>query len=300
MSLTELAPAKINLALHIIGQYDNGYHALESLVGFTDFGDVITGQLSKKDHLQIKGPFSKYLEKHDLSQDSFTDNLIIKARNLLRQWADKNKIQAPQVALTCDKHIPVAAGIGGGSADAAATLRLLIKLWDLPIPTTDLAELALTLGADVPACLQSRPLLMEGIGDALRPIHQMPDCPILLVNPMIQISTPDIFQTLLNKDNPKISPPLAYQTDQALYEFLRAARNDLQPPAIKIAPQIANCRDMLERTDPILCRMSGSGATCFALYSTQEQAENAQKCIQQQQANWFAKATILRGVHVKN
>lgn len=293
--MEELAPAKINLALHVVGQREDGYHLLESLVGFTEFGDQISGKLSDENQFEITGPFADIIvgENH-------SDNLIIRARNLLAACAEQNGQSVQPVHLTLDKHIPIAAGIGGGSADAAATLRLLRSIWSLNISDQDLHKLALKLGADVPACLLGQPLTMMGIGDILEPVQHMPDLPILLVNPNKSVSTPQVFQKLRQKNNLSVPFPPSYPTIDAVSNMFRTTRNDLEGPALDILPEIADCLTLLRQTDALAVRMSGSGATCFALYENMEKALLAKKTVQQAQPGWFAMATYLRGVHVNN
>lgn len=293
--MKEFAPAKINLALHVVGQRDDGYHLLESLVGFTEFGDRISGKLSDENHFDITGPYADLMVHEDHS-----DNLIIRARNLLVSFAEQRGQTVQPVHLSLDKHIPIAAGIGGGSADAGAALRLLRSLWCLEISDQELHTIAIKLGADVPACLISQPQAMLGIGDILKPLHHLPDIPILLVNPNKSVATPKVFEKLGQKNNPSVPFDSCYATIDAVINMFHSTRNDLEAPAQYILPEIAECLALLRQTNAPAVRMSGSGATCFALYEKMDMALLAQKAVQQAQPDWFATATYLRGVHVNH
>lgn len=286
----EDAPAKVNLALHVTGQRDDGYHLLESLVVFTQYGDRIAGQISDKDSLSITGPFA-----NEMNTCAADDNLIIKARNALANFALSKGITVSPVSLTCEKNLPLASGLGGGSADAAATLRLLKKLWQLNITDADLIATALKLGADIPMCLQSTPLIAKGIGDEIEEVSGLPQFSLVIANPLVEVSTPEIFSKLKSKSNPHFDHAEIPNNLDAFVALLARYRNDLQSPAIETAPKIAQCLDALSSAEPLFHRMSGSGASCFAIFEDLTSAQNACDSIKQQNPDWFVTATPLKG-----
>ncbi|NDW45236.1 4-(cytidine 5'-diphospho)-2-C-methyl-D-erythritol kinase [Ruegeria sp. PrR005] len=249
MAIEAFAPAKINLTLHVTGQRDDGYHLLDSLVVFASVGDRIRVAPSDALSLEIDGP-----EAGGLSAEP--DNLVLRAARLLAPGRG--------AAITLTKRLPVASGIGGGSADAAATLGALSQLWDLPMPG---AEQVLTLGADVPVCLSTSPARMRGIGERLDPVPQLPEMDIVLVNPRVAVSTPAVFRMLTVKENPPMEPDLPHWRDlPAFISWLGGQRNDLAAPAIAQQPVIADVLDALRDAGALFAGMSGSGATCFGLF----------------------------------
>jgi 4-diphosphocytidyl-2-C-methyl-D-erythritol kinase len=183
---------------------------------------------------------------------------------------------APRARMRLRKELPVASGIGGGSADAAAALRLLCRLWDLDVPGADMAALALRLGADVPVCLAGRPARMAGIGEVLAPLPEIPECGLLLVNPGVAVATRAVFAARAGAFSPKLAVPPVWPDAASLAATLARAGNDLQSPAIMLAPVIAEVLAVLgSEKNCLLARMSGSGATCFALFATPHEAERA-------------------------
>lgn len=272
-SVEEFAPAKVNLTLHIIGQRKDGYHLLDSLVAFAaGVGDRVTVEPAKTTSLAVTGPFADLVP-------AGPDNLVLRAAALLDTPA----------AITLEKHLPPASGIGGGSADAAATLRALARAFDAPLPDTD--EL-LQLGADVPVCMERGVVRMSGIGEQITPAFGPLAWPLLLVNPGVEVSTAKVFAGLTTPNNP---PMPAELYDPAYFEFpdwLGRQRNDLEPPARAAAPVIGSVIDaILEETGCRFARMSGSGATCFGVFDTQEQAEDAAQAISARHPSWWARAT---------
>ncbi len=279
VSSAEHAPAKINLALHVTGQRADGFHLLESLVVFTEFGDRITVAAADEDSFVVMGHFAAQVPLDG-------GNLVIRARDALRE-ANPEATAAP-VAITLEKNLPIASGIGGGSSDAAAALRALARHWSID---GDLSMLALTLGADVPMCLLARPLLARGIGEIVDRLENYPSLPLVLVNPGVGIATPDVFRSLASRENPSFSPPPADPEPAHVIEWLRATRNDLETPAKALAPAIAEALDALRGTGAAFARMSGSGATCFGVFETADAAANAAKAIELARPGWFAIAT---------
>ncbi|KZK77574.1 4-diphosphocytidyl-2-C-methyl-D-erythritol kinase [Pseudovibrio sp. Ad46] len=278
----ELARAKVNLALHITGQREDGYHMLDSLVVFPEIGDQISVEPAPDLSLQITGEFSAKI------QGDPADNLVIKAANMLAEHLPS----ASGVQIELEKSLPVAAGIGGGSADAAATLRALTRIWGVSPSPTDLAKLALSLGADVPMCLEEKPARIRGIGEIIEPLTDLPSGAIVLVNPLIEVSTPAIFHALEKKNNtPLPEMPEEFESMKALANWLKTCRNDLQKPAISQAPEISEVLDLLaSQPNTLLARMSGSGATCFALVETLEAAQAIASHLQEAKGNWWIKA----------
>ena len=271
-SVREFAAAKINLALHVTGRRADGYHLLDSLVVFVGVGDVVTLQTSDRTQLAVEGPYSDGLPLGE-------DNLVLRAARLMG---------AP-VSITLDKQLPVASGIGGGSADAAATLRGVARLCNLHLPT---ADAVLRLGADVPVCLLGGPVRMTGIGEKMAPLDRVPRGWLVLVNPGLSVSTPDVFRALAQRDNPPMPEILpSFATIDDLAHFLKTQRNDLQTPAIGLAPGIAETLRALEaQPDCTLARMSGSGATCFGLFADPDAAQKAAEAIRGSRPDWWVAA----------
>jgi 4-diphosphocytidyl-2-C-methyl-D-erythritol kinase len=254
----EDAPAKINLFLHVVGRRADGYHVLDSLAVFAGIADRLTATPSESLHLDLGGPFGPGLAAEP-------DNLVLRAARAL---AEATGIP-PRAHLTLEKHLPVASGIGGGSADAAAALRLLMRLWGLPAALAGLDALAVRLGADVPVCLAGRPARMGGIGEKLDPAPALPAAGLVLVNPGVAVATPAVFRARQGDFSPPARLPSGWADAAGMAADLRGLRNDLQPPAIALCPAIAQVLAALEaQPDCLLARMSGSGATCFALTAT--------------------------------
>lgn len=274
MTLSELAPAKVNLALHVTGRRPDGYHLLDSLVAFPRTGDRLEAEPAPGLSLAIDGPFAR-----DLGAGA--DNLVLRAALLLRGDA------GPGAALRLTKSLPVASGIGGGSADAAAALRLLSRLWDRPLPPRTAQA---GLGADVPVCTLGQACRMRGIGDDLAPLA-LPAFWLVLANPGVPVSTPAVFASLAGRENPPLSEPPAFPDAEALATWLAAQRNDLEAPAATLAPEIRAVLDALAETPACrLARMSGSGATCFGFFTAPEPALAAADILRDSHPAWWAVA----------
>lgn len=293
-ALTRAAPAKINLALHVVGQRADGHHLLESLVTFTDRGDRIGLTLSDEDQFTLSGPFAAELS----TADDQSGNLVLRARDLLRAALSPQRVDTHPVHIHLEKNLPIASGIGGGSADAAATLRGLLDLWDVQIEPALLASLALKLGADVPMCLNGRALVARGIGEEITPTPELPSFPIVLVNPLVAVSTPVIFRTLERKTNPPLVVPNGLRSAADWLAAMADMRNDLQPPARLLQPVIADVSQALAATGACLVRMSGSGATCFGLFDSDESAQRAGRSLSATYPEWYVLAarTVGRGI----
>lgn len=286
----ELAPAKVNLALAVTGQRRDGYHRLESLVVFTAAGDRLSAASSARDAFKITGPYAAALGDSDPAE-----NLVVKAREALRRHLRARGLTPPAVSLTLEKNLPVASGIGGGSADAAAALRLLCRHWQAEAAGEDLAGIARELGADVPMCLENRPLLAHGIGDEITPLSGLPRLALVLANPNVAVATPAIFRALQRKDNPPLPPLPAPLSFDRLIAWLKSTRNDLSAPAIELAPEIATCLTALEAEAPCHVGMSGSGASCYAIHRDLETAHAAAGQIKQAHPDWFVTASDTLG-----
>ncbi len=280
------ALAKVNLALHVTGRRDNGYHDLESLVAFADLGDELVARPAVADRLQLCGPFAGALTPGQT-------NLVTKAVQAFRErWPGT----VPHgVEITLDKNLPVSAGIGGGSADAAATLRLMADLADPPIPVEELMPVAARLGADVPVCLMSRPCLVRGIGEIVEPIDILPPAYLVLINPLVPVSTADVFRRLKSRENPglpQIPHPLSHAAMLGLW--MAESRNDLEQAAIELVPVIGKLIVELAGTPGcVAARMSGSGATVFGLYGSESLAHLAARTLRQRFPDaWVAAAPL--------
>lgn len=276
------APAKINLSLHVTGQRADGYHLLDSLVAFADVGDRLDVRPAPALSLRVSGPMAA-----GVPEDG--SNLVLKAALALTQGGDEGL----GASITLDKHLPAAAGIGGGSADAAAALRLLSELWSVPLPDP---EAVLALGADVPVCLHGRACRMRGLGEVLSAVPPLPPVPAVLVNPRVEVPTPAVFKLLAQKDNPPMPETLGGFADvRALAEWLAGQRNDLEGPARQVQPVIGAVLAALEASPgALLARMSGSGATCFALHESAESAADAAARLAAAQPGWWVRACHLR------
>jgi 4-diphosphocytidyl-2-C-methyl-D-erythritol kinase len=280
--LFELAPAKINLALHVTGQRSDGFHLLESVVTFADAGDRLNFAAAEADEFTVSGRFAHLLPAEAEGQPG---NLVLKARDLLREKLETAGFAAPPVAIHLEKNLPVAAGIGGGSADAAATLRGLLRFWNSRLPEPEVQALALALGADVPMCLKGQALVAKGIGEDIAALPTLPSLALVLGNPLVGVSTPDIFERLALKYNPPIGP-----LDADWIPFLKRLRNDLEPPARSLVREIDQISNMIGAEGAVLTRMSGSGATCFGIFPSAEMAERAAENLAAQRPDWYFQA----------
>lgn len=280
MSLEIFAPAKVNLYLHVTGRRADSYHLLDSLVVFAGCGDRLQFLPADRLSLSLSGPGAMALQADD-------DNIVLRAaRNLAAHLGRR-----PEVAIRLEKNLPVAAGIGGGSADAAATLTGLLRFWNETLDQGELQKLGLALGADLPVCLRGRPTQMAGIGEILTQAVSLPPCWLVLVNPRQGLSTPAVFKArepIFTPAAPLTAPP---RDARELAAQLAERRNDLAPPAIRLAPVVGEMIGLIEQTDScLLARMSGSGATCFGLYADQASAECAAAALMAQRPNWWVSA----------
>ena len=281
--ITIAAPAKINLYLHVIGRRDDGYHLLDSLVAFADVGDEIYVDVGRHLSLDVIGPFADDLK-------NIKENLIIKAALLLARNAG---IDA-QAAIRVTKNLPVASGLGGGSMDAAATLKILLTHWNLSPKQEVLFEIAKQLGADVPVCLEGDACFIGGIGEILTRAPLLPDSWVVLVNPGVAVSTREVFK---RRTGPFSVPSPFDQTPNdtpALAALLLERSNDLTDAAVGVAPVIDNAMKALANAEgSLIARLSGSGATCFGLFELENEAQAAAKSLVQEYPSWWIRATPL-------
>lgn len=274
--IDEAAPAKVNLALHVTGRRADGYHLLDSLVVFADVGDVVSVAAAPETTFAVTGPRSAAVPVDG-------SNLVLKAAALM---------PVAPAAITLEKILPASSGIGGGSADAAATLRALARLHHRPLPPRDAL---LALGADVPVCVGGQAARMSGIGEDLAPVPALPPLPAVLVNPGVALSTPEVFRGLDCRENPPMGAvPDGLADAVALAAWLMAQRNDLEPPARRLAPEITQVLTQLAALPGcLLARMSGSGATCFGLFGTDAAARAAAEALAGTDPDWWVVPTRL-------
>lgn len=291
-ALVEDGRAKVNLTLRVVGRRVDGYHDLESVVAFADCADRLTLAPGSELELKTTGPLAE-------ACGDTSDNLVLKAALLLRELVPDLKVGS----FTLEKVLPVAAGIGGGSADAAAALRLLARLNGLALDDPRLLEVALQTGADVPVCLASRACDMTGVGETLLPLS-LPKIPCVMVNPRVPVATKDVFKELGLRNGEllvgatDVMQATAWPEDGASVEdwveVLAANFNDLEAPAMRIQPVIGDVLSALSATNGAwLARMSGSGATCFAIFENTADAQRASQKIQRDHPQWWVHAGIL-------
>lgn len=278
--LSAIARAKINLTLRVVGKRADGYHLLDSLVAFTELGDGLTVEAADDLSLRLEGAFAAGLAAEG-------DNLVLRAARALAPGRGAR--------ITLDKRLPIASGIGGGSADAAATLLLLDELWGLSTPPERLHEIAASLGADVPVCLAGRPARMGGIGDELLPAPDFPAAALVLVNPGIACPTPQVFKARQGGFSlPMLGVPPSIPDVSVLAGLIERGGNDLSRAAVTLVPEIARVLATLRhQAGCFTASLSGSGATCFAVFADLGAANQAAAAIKGVQPSWWVAATRL-------
>jgi 4-diphosphocytidyl-2-C-methyl-D-erythritol kinase len=275
------APAKVNLYLHVTGRRADGYHLIDSLVGFADIGDRVTAQPAASLSLTVSGPEAAALA------DVGDDNLVLRAARLLADHAGTDA----GAALHLEKNLPVAAGVGGGSSDAAATLLVLSRLWGLSLNEGELCKLGGRLGADVPACVYRRTVWVGGIGEHVEPAGQLPQAGVLLANPRVELPTGAVFAARRGSFGTPGRFARMPCDAASLAEELSSRRNDLADAAIALVPQIGAVVARLEGLPgSLIARMSGSGATCFALCAHRAVAEEARSALAAAEPAWWCAA----------
>ncbi len=281
--VVERAPAKVNLYLHVVGRRADGYHLLDSLVAFTALGDAVAVAPSDALRLTVDGPFAAALKDE-------ADNLVLRAA---RRLAASTGI-ARGAAITLTKNLPVASGIGGGSADAAATLRALCRLWTVAPDGVPLDAIALELGADVPVCLDAKASFIGGIGEQREAAPPLPEAGLVLVNPRIPLATPQVFARREGRFSSAARFAAAPRDAAGLAALLRARTNDLTAAACAIVPAVRDVLDAVSASRGcLLARMSGSGATCFGLYADASAANAAAASLAQARPDWWVAPTRL-------
>jgi 4-diphosphocytidyl-2-C-methyl-D-erythritol kinase len=283
-AVVEPAPAKLNLYLHVVGRRADGYHLLDSLVAFTEYGDVLRATPASELTLRLDGPFAPAL-----AREATADNLALKAAVALRL-----RCGASGAALVLTKNLPVAAGLGGGSADAAATLRGLMRLWRRAPDAAALRDLARGLGADVPVCVEGTPAYFGGIGDELAPAPTLPAAGVVLVNPRIPLPTAKVFGA---RRGPFSAPARLTGTPRDAAELgrvLAQRSNDLEAAARELVPAIGTVLAAVVASPGCrLARMAGSGATCFGLYDNSVTAAAAARWLGERESAWWIQTTQL-------
>jgi 4-diphosphocytidyl-2-C-methyl-D-erythritol kinase len=278
------APAKVNLALHVTGRRADGYHLLDSIAVFADIGDVVEIAPAARLSLSIGGPFAAHAPGDE-------GDLAHRAAIAFFEHAGI----APDVSIRVEKNIPAGAGLGGGSADAAAVLAGLNRAFDARISEATLRAIGLKLGADVPMCLVGSALRARGVGEAIEPLRDWPALPLVLVWPGRPVSTAEVFRTLIRRDNSPLPSPPANPTIDAVATYLASCRNDLEDSALAIAPEIDETLRLLRRTPScLLARMSGSGSACFGLYPDITRAEAVAGRLKAERSGWWIAATTAR------
>jgi 4-diphosphocytidyl-2-C-methyl-D-erythritol kinase len=282
VTLLEKAPAKINLTLRVLGRRADGYHELESLVAFADVADTLTLEPDTKDTLEITGPFAA-------DSGAIPDNLVLKALAAARICI--GAVKAGRFSL--EKNIPVAAGLGGGSADAAATLRLIAGANQIALDDARIMSAAQAVGADVPVCVASRPRIMRGVGELLSDPVDLPPLAGVLVNPRVPLSTRDVFGKFVGAQGGNDLGDLTRGLG-SLIDFLKLHDNDLTPAARACSPVVGEVLQALEILPGArLVRMSGSGPTCFALFSTPSEAATAAQKLARERKDWWVQAATI-------
>ncbi len=290
MIASEFAPAKVNLFLHVGPPGADGYHPLSSLMVFADIGDRLSCEPADEFTLELDGPF-----KGDAPPGA--DNLVAMAARALFTRAG---LAEPGLRLVLTKHLPAGAGLGGGSSDAAACLRLLRRALELPVADEALFEIAATLGSDVPACLQARPLLAQGRGERLSPAPGAPELAAVLVRPPAWSSTAAVYRAY-DRDAAGASAalpamPSVLVSAEGVAAFLRDTRNDLEQPAVALEPLIGDALELLRRQpESLLARMSGSGSACFALCGDVGDAARMTRRLAASRPGWWVQDCRLGG-----
>lgn len=273
MPLHATAPAKLNLYLHIVGKRDDGYHLLDSLVAFTEFGDEVSVQAADSLALNVSGEFA-------VAAGNIDDNLVMRAARALQQ-ATGCKSGA---AISLEKRIPVGAGLGGGSSDAATVAWLLNQLWGLNLSDAALTDILAPLGADMSVCVSGKAMIMHGIGDELLPAPALPNYSVLLVNPMKRLLTQEVYGTYAGD----------YRDLDESCDLLNM-HNDLTAAAISLCPEVEQVLNLLEEQNgALISRMCGSGATCFALFDDDALCKESYQKVTEEKTDWWAVSTCFR------
>ncbi|RIA55892.1 4-(cytidine 5'-diphospho)-2-C-methyl-D-erythritol kinase [Dichotomicrobium thermohalophilum] len=287
-ALQEFAPAKVNLTLEIPGRRADGYHEIVSLIAFADVGDTLTlhPAETREVTLDVQGPFGKAIDQ---------DNLVLRAARAFLE----SEPEVPGGHFVLDKRLPVAGGIGGGSADAAAAVRLLARANRCgPDWRARLLPALTRLGADIPVCIESRAAWVRGIGEKVAPLSTMPELPAVLINPGVPLPTGEVFAALgaplLDEASNGIETPQGFGARAPLVSYLREHANDLEPPARRLVPVIGDVLEAIAGTPGCLMgRLSGSGPTCYGLFGSREEATRAARALAADRPGWWIVPTRL-------
>ncbi len=281
----QFAPAKINLTLHVTGRREDGFHLIESLVAFADIGDEITVRSHDGFDINVSGPFADLLQNEE-------NNIALEAAIA---FVNGFRDCLPGVHVDLVKNLPIAAGMGGGSSDAAAVIRALAYLVKINVSRTAAGQLAIGLGADVTVCLDAQASFMSGVGNIVTILPALPEIHAILVNPNIKMLTGAVFAALavpgaIRRDEGGHKPEHAFSDAQDLSEFVASCRNDLEAPALRMCPEISDVRKaLLAQEGCLLARMTGSGATCFGLFADRTQAQRGAENISELSPDWWVK-----------
>lgn len=285
LSTTALAAAKVNLYLHVTGKLDNGYHTLDSLITFADTGDKISVSPANEFTFEMNGRFADALK-----DEPPENNLVVRAAKRIAQEVDGDL----HVKITLTKNLPVAAGLGGGSSDAAATIRALLQHWKKSVNDEKLQALGAELGADIPVCMKVKTARVRGFGEILTPVKLNEPLYAVLIHPGKSCSTADIFGKYGGAYSQNADIPASIKDTGALLAALAKTRNDLENTAKKVVPEIGSALQAIGVQEGcVLARMSGSGATCFGLFTSRKMAENSAFVIQINNPKWWVKAVSL-------
>ncbi len=288
---SEFAPAKVNLFLHVGAARADGFHPIGSLMAFADVGDRLTAEPFERFALTVEGPTRTHAPAGE-------ENLVLRAARALFEAA---RVQPPAVRLILDKQLPAEAGLGGGSSDAAAALRLLRSVLDLGVSDGALLAIAAGLGSDIPACVVGRPVIAQGRGEQLSPAPDLPDLPAVLVRPPVASATGPVYRAFDSDSSATGSAalpdlPRSFASPEAVAAFLANCRNDLEAPAVGLQPVIGEALDVLKAApEALLARMSGSGSACFALCADAAAAGRLATRLLAEQPHWWVRACVLTG-----
>lgn len=278
------APAKINLYLHITQRLKNGYHALDSLVCFADIGDDIEITPAREFVFEVDGPFGGALQGRDIEAGPDSTNLVVKA-----VWQLARRVgRAPEVAVRLTKNLPLGAGIGGGSSDAAAVIWALCGLWDIPKDAVDVQELLASLGADVPVCFAGNTARIKGVGEAFDLLPALPEMPIVLVYPGKPCATQEVFKRFHGEMREHVALPPSFENAEALTDFLGRCDNDLKAASLGVVPEVENVLLQIDAQNGCdWAQMSGSGSCCFGLFKDENAAQLAAQNLAQENPDWW-------------
>jgi 4-diphosphocytidyl-2-C-methyl-D-erythritol kinase len=297
--LTVFAPAKVNLHLHVTGRQSDGYHLLDSLAVFADIGDTLVFEPSKVFSFTAEGPFAGLFSSAEIDTSPQSKNLVVKAALRLSALLAREL----NVSIRLIKNLPLGSGLGGGSTDAAACLRGLCQLWNVPLSQPHIDSLALQLGRDVPVCLKSRTCIMRGTGEHILSGPNLPELPVVLAWPARPVSTAEIFQSL---KMPRYSSPVEFpdhfDEPDALCDFLNhSSRNDLQQVSLTLPPVISDTLSAIsQQSGCLLARMSGSGSACFGIFKNEGQAHRAADAMRLSHPDWWIQAGWLNRIELGN